>query len=217
MDSNKTTQNAQNVANNQNLTTCKACGAAIAKSARICPSCGAKNKKKPVGLIVAIILIAVIGAYVFITTNLNAAKATLTTSDGVSMTWNEYKKLYHEYYLNGNSVEFMNEYTPATAVVSGKITEISNAIIGETLGRNSIPTDTTMMQFTMNIDDKYEYYVTYKYYDEADYDFSHLKVGDKVTVRGTFTSEYLFRTNIIEEHLNDPLKIDGTLLGITKE
>ena len=32
--------------NNKKLTTCKACGAQIAKSAKTCPQCGAKNKKK---------------------------------------------------------------------------------------------------------------------------------------------------------------------------
>lgn len=36
--------------NNKKLTTCKACGAQIAKSAKTCPQCGAKNKKKHVFL-----------------------------------------------------------------------------------------------------------------------------------------------------------------------
>ena len=43
------------------MTTCKSCGAEIAKSAKICPYCGAKNKSKGVlGIIIAIVVIAII-------------------------------------------------------------------------------------------------------------------------------------------------------------
>lgn len=43
---------------------CKTCGADIAKNAKVCPNCGAKNKKPPVALIVivAIFAIGIIGA-----------------------------------------------------------------------------------------------------------------------------------------------------------
>ena len=46
------------------MTTCKACGAEIAKSASSCPKCGAKLKKKhPIlAILIAIIGIAIIGA-----------------------------------------------------------------------------------------------------------------------------------------------------------
>jgi len=44
------------------MTICKACGAEIAKSAKTCPQCGAKNKKSPIlGIILIILGIAVIG------------------------------------------------------------------------------------------------------------------------------------------------------------
>ena len=42
------------------MTTCKACGAEIAKSAKSCPHCGAKNKKPPV-ILIAIAVIILIG------------------------------------------------------------------------------------------------------------------------------------------------------------
>lgn len=44
------------------LTTCKACGKEIAKSAKTCPHCGAKNKKKPIGCLIALILFLLAGA-----------------------------------------------------------------------------------------------------------------------------------------------------------
>ena len=50
--------------NNKKLTTCKACGTQIAKSAKSCPQCGAKNKQ-PTGLrivFVVIVILMIIGA-----------------------------------------------------------------------------------------------------------------------------------------------------------
>ena len=50
---------------NKNMTTCKACGQEIAKSAKTCPHCGAKNKK-PIftkwwfWLIIAVIFIEIV-------------------------------------------------------------------------------------------------------------------------------------------------------------
>ena len=50
---------------NQKMTNCKACGHEIAKSAKACPHCGAKNKKKhPIllGIVVFFVLIGIIGS-----------------------------------------------------------------------------------------------------------------------------------------------------------
>lgn len=49
------------------MTTCKSCGAEIAKSAKVCPNCGAKNKKPIfkrwwVWLIVVVLIFAAIGS-----------------------------------------------------------------------------------------------------------------------------------------------------------
>ena len=43
------------------LTTCKACGAEIAKSAKVCPHCGAKNKHKSVLGIIGGVFLIIIG------------------------------------------------------------------------------------------------------------------------------------------------------------
>ena len=50
---------------NKKMTNCKACGQEIAKSAKACPHCGAKNKKKHpilIGIIVFFVLIAIIAS-----------------------------------------------------------------------------------------------------------------------------------------------------------
>lgn len=50
---------------NQKMTNCKACGREIAKSAKACPHCGAKNKKKhPIllGIVIFFVLIGIIGS-----------------------------------------------------------------------------------------------------------------------------------------------------------
>ena len=45
------------------MTKCKTCGADIAKSAKVCPACGAKQKKHIVlGIILVIIGLSIIGA-----------------------------------------------------------------------------------------------------------------------------------------------------------
>ena len=207
----------QNEVKNKNLTTCKTCGAEIAKNARFCPACGAKNKKKHIALILitVAVIVAIISIYVVKIMDLNGVKATLTVN-GAAYSWSEYKKIYHEYYLNDKSIEFQDEFTPATAEISGEITKISNAIIGETMSGN-LPSKSTMMEYTITIDDGCTYSIKYGYYDKANYDFSHLAVGDKVTVQGTVTEESLFPTNRIEEYLDAQLEIEGTLDGIKKE
>lgn len=50
---------------NKKMTNCQTCGIEIAKSAKVCPSCGAKQKKKSnalVGILVVVIVIAIIAA-----------------------------------------------------------------------------------------------------------------------------------------------------------
>lgn len=43
---------------NKKLCACKACGQEIAKSAKVCPHCGAKNKKKHPALIAIVVILA---------------------------------------------------------------------------------------------------------------------------------------------------------------
>lgn len=46
----------------QKMIHCKACGKEIAKSAKACPHCGAKNKKPPIGCLVALVLVILLAA-----------------------------------------------------------------------------------------------------------------------------------------------------------
>ena len=210
MNENQTTQN-------KNLIECKTCGAQMAKSAKACPSCGGKNKKKSlIKIIIPLVIILVLGAlYAVKVMNVNSTDAILKVN-GTEYSWTEYKDLYHNYYLNGKAIEFSEEFVPANATYTGEITKISNAIIGETMNGN-IPTKNTFMKYEIIIDDGCTYSFTYNYYDQNDYDFSHLSVGDTVTVNGAVTEDNLFPTNRIEEYLDAKLKIEGTLEGITKE
>ncbi len=210
MNDNQTTQN-------KNLTTCKTCGAQMAKSAKVCPSCGGKNKKQSlIKIIIPLVIFLVLGClYAIKVMNVNTSEAILTVN-GTVYSWTEYKELYHEYYLNGKAIEFSEEFAPATAEITGEITKISDAIIGSTMNGN-MPTKSTLMKYEITIDEGCTYSIIYKYYDQHDYDFSHLSVGDKVTVKGTVTKENLFPTNRINENLDAQLKIEGTVEGITKE
>ena len=211
------TTTQQNVANNK-MMNCKTCGAPIAKSAKKCPSCGAKNKKGPTGkIVIAIVIVLAIvlgGAYVAKVMNVNASDAILTVN-GTQYTWTEYKDLYHEYYLNGKSIEFGEEFVPADVEITGKITKISDAIIGETMDGN-MPTRNTKMRYELTIDEGCTYSVVYGYYEQKEYDFSYLAVGDEITVKGVVTEENLFPTSVIHEYLDAQLKITGTAEGITK-
>lgn len=212
MDTNQTTQQE-----NKKMTACKTCGAQIAKSAKQCPSCGAKNKKKSIVKIIIPLLIVLVlgGMYIGKVMDINSSDAILTVN-GNQYSWTEYRELYHKYYLNGKAIEFMEEFTPATAEISGEITKISNPIIGDTLNGN-MPTKNTLMKYEITIDDGCTYSVTYKYYDQNKFDFSHLSVGDKVTVKGEVTEDILFSTTRIEEDLDSKLQITGQAEGIIKE
>ena len=200
---------------NKNMKNCKTCGTQIAKSAKTCPSCGAKNKKPPVALIIFLVIALVLGGLFAIKLwNYKSSDATIT-ANGTEYNWTEYKDLYHEYYLNGKAIEFKETFVPATVEKTGKITQISDAIIGSTLNGN-MPTKNTLKRFEITIDDSCTYSVTYKYYEESNYDFSYLAVGDEVTVSGLLTEETLFPTTRIEEDLPFGLQITGTKDGITK-
>lgn len=205
------------VVQNKNLIACKTCGVQIAKSAKTCPSCGAKNKSKSkikviIPLVIIIILTGLYGIKIF---NFNGGGATLTV-DGTEYSWAEYKNAYHDYYLNGRTTQFKDDYLPAQAEITGKITKISNAIIGETM-KGNMPTRNTLFKFEMTIDEGCTYYVTYGYYEQNNYDFSHLSVGDTVTVKGEVKEKDLFPTSIVKEYLDAQLKICGTIDNIEKK
>ncbi len=209
------TTNTVQPVQNKKMMSCRTCGAPMAKSAKKCPNCGAKKKKNPVFIIIPLVIVLILaGMYAVKVLNFNAVGAVLNVN-GTEYSWSEYKDLYHEYYLNGKAIDFRTELLPATAEKTGKITKISDAIIGETMNGN-MPTENTLMKYEITIDDGCTYSVIYGYYEQNNYDFSHLSVGDKVTVKGTVTENELFPTTTINEYLDAQLKITGTKDGITK-
>ena len=73
---------------------CKTCGAEIAKNAKVCPSCGAKNKrgkKKWIFLIIILLIVVVFFAAVMgggDSTTYDSA--TVTNEQGVTLSMKEY-------------------------------------------------------------------------------------------------------------------------------
>ena len=79
---------------------CPVCGKEIAKTAKVCPGCGAKNKK-PIyrrGWVILVIIIAIAGIVIGI--NKNAGASQITFKDGPSFTASELRK-------NGNDTSFI--------------------------------------------------------------------------------------------------------------
>lgn len=113
---------------------CKVCGKQIAKKAKTCPYCGAKNKKSHKGLIalLIIIVVAVAAAVVVIkpfglniipfgTSNTEEAKAKITDKNGniVYMTAKEVKSLE-----NANEAQFEKLYKGAKIEFTGTVKRI---------------------------------------------------------------------------------------------
>lgn len=118
---------------NKKLTTCKACGAEIAVSAKSCPHCGAKNKK-PVfkkvwfWLLIAVIFVAVFGG--------NGSKSSESTSDKtpakssavqettipVEYTAVSVSQMMDD--LKGNAMKAQNTYKNQYLEITGKLNNI---------------------------------------------------------------------------------------------
>lgn len=80
---------------------CPVCGKEIAKTAKVCPGCGAKNKK-PIyrrGWVILVIIIAIAGIVIGINKNAGASK--ITFADGNSFTASELKKSGNDTFFIG--------------------------------------------------------------------------------------------------------------------
>lgn len=99
---------------------CKTCGTEIAANAKVCPSCGAKNKKpffrKPIFWIFVIIVVAIIGA---VSSGSNEPEIDYSKPDFI-VTADEIMSQYSE-----NSVTAQEKYGGKVVCVTGKISSIS--------------------------------------------------------------------------------------------
>ena len=121
----------QTATTNKKMMVCKTCGASMAKSAKKCQSCGAKNPKKRIKKLIILLVIAgvIVGYPAFFIIRDNTS-ATITAKNGEELRYNELGNIYSDYLLNDDYSDFVEEYLPAEVVVKGKITEIDNETIG---------------------------------------------------------------------------------------
>lgn len=214
-------ETTQTVQENKKMMACKTCGAQMAKSAKKCPSCGAKNPKKRIKkLIVLLIIVGIIigyPAYFIIRDN---TSATITCRNGEELHYNELRNIYGDYLNNDDYKEFVNEYLPAEVVVKGKITEIDNITVGATSDGLNVHLESGACKVAkIEINNEYVYLIKYDLYKDAeDYDFGKLKVGDKVTATGVITNSItLTENNQIYAVLPSKLEVIGTADGIVKD
>ena len=220
METNQTTTTQQPVTNKK-MTTCKTCGAPMAKSAKKCQSCGAKNPKKRIQkLIVLLIIVGIIVGYPSFFIIRDNISATITCRNGEELHYNELRNIYGDYLNNDDYKEFVNEYLPAEVVVKGKITEIDNITVGATSDGLNVHLESGACKVAkIEINNEYVYLIKYDLYKDAeDYDFGKLKVGDKVTATGVITNSItLTENNQIYAVLPSELEVIGTADGNVKD
>ena len=219
METNQTTTQ-QGVTNNK-MMNCKTCGAPMAKSAKKCQSCGAKNPKKRIKkFIILLIIVGIIVGYPAFFVIRDNMSAMITCRNGEELRYNELGDIYSDYLRNDDYKEFVNEYLPAEVVVKGKITEIDNITVGATSDGLNVHLESGACKVAkIEINNEYVYLIKYDLYKDAeDYDFGKLKVGDKVTATGVITNSItLTENNQIYAVLPSELEVIGTADGIVKD
>ena len=114
--------NTENNTSANKLISCTSCGHQIAKSAKTCPSCGAKVKrpifKKKLFWIVIVIL-AIFCAVII--KNVVANSGNGVSANGQSFSISEFKDM-----VNNNGNKFENEYVGTEVTVTGRVTKIES-------------------------------------------------------------------------------------------
>ncbi len=220
METNQTTQTAtQQPITNKKMMSCKTCGAPMAKSAKKCQSCGAKNPKKRIKkFIILLIIVGIIVGYPAFFVIRDNMSAMITCRNGEELRYNELGDIYSDYLRNDDYKEFVNEYLPAEVVVKGKITEIDETTVGATSDGLNVHVESGACRvIKFEINNEYVYMISFDLYTKAeDYDFGKLKVGDKVVAKGIITDSVTLKNgNQINEGLPSKLDIIGTEDGIT--
>ena len=220
METNQTTQTAtQQPITNKKMMSCKTCGAPMAKSAKKCQSCGAKNPKKRIKkFIILLIIVGIIVGYPAFFVIRDNMSAMITCRNGQELRYNELGDIYSDYLRNDDYKEFVNEYLPAEVVVKGKITEIDETTVGATSDGLNVHVESGACRvIKFEINNEYVYMISFDLYTKAeDYDFGKLKVGDKVVAKGIITDSVTLKNgNQINEGLPSKLDIIGTEDGIT--
>lgn len=217
----ETNQRTQTVAANKKMMVCKTCGAQMAKSAKKCQSCGAKNPKKRIKkLVILLVILGIVVGYPAFFIIRDNTSATITAKNGEEFNVSGLNKVYREYLLNDDYKEFVNEYLPAEVVVKGKITEIDTTSVGVSSDGLNVHLEAGASNvIEIEINNEYVYMIPYDLYKKAeDYDFGKLNVGDKVEAAGIITKSITLENgNYIRDGLPGTLEIIGTEDGIVKK
>lgn len=130
--------------NNNKMTTCKTCGKEMAKSAKVCPSCGAKNKKpfftKPWFIVIVVVFIigAVASGGKSGSTNTNKVankansdasevKDTVAESTAPTVEYTSYTVDDLMAQLEGNALKASNDHRGENVRITGKLGVIDSS------------------------------------------------------------------------------------------
>lgn len=176
---------------NANLKPCKHCGQMMAKSAKVCPNCGGKNKppiyKRPWFIVIAVIVVlGVIGSIGGGGNSSNSGSSSTTTKTETANTTTQETKaeevIEYTHYdvsemmddLNGNALKAQNKYKGQYIEITGRL--------------NTIDSDGKYISVTRS-DDEWAIlgvHCTIKT-DEQRNQVMDMSMGDTVTIRGKCT------------------------------
>lgn len=114
---------------NNKMTTCKTCGKEMAKNAKVCPNCGAKNKK-PIPWFIAIIVVIVIiaiasggksGSKSKSDSNNSAAESTAAESTTQAIEYTSYTVDDLMSQLNDNALKASDAHKGEYVKITGKL------------------------------------------------------------------------------------------------
>ena len=156
---------------NNNLISCASCGHQIAKSAKVCPSCGAKVKQpiyKKKFFWFLVIVVSLVSIILIKNAISNAGNGVVVNGENFSIS--EFEKI-----VENNSNQFRNTYVGKSASVTGKITEISSSYRSTNLNHT--------FSAVVVVENKWYFEVS-----SSNPILSTAKVGDKVTANATITT-----------------------------
>ena len=94
---------------NKKMMACKTCGATMAKSAKKCQACGAKNPKQRIKkLIIMLIIVGIIVGYPAFFIIRDNTSATISCRNGEELRYNELNDIYVDYLRNDDYSDFVS-------------------------------------------------------------------------------------------------------------
>ena len=173
----------------QKLKPCRVCGAEIAKNAKTCPSCGAKNKKpvylRPWFILLAIVLAAAVAGSSgssdkegSVSSSPNSAQASVSSGSQIQedpeVVYTPYSVAQMMDDLNSNALKASKTYDDQYVEISGKLDVIDSS--GDYI--SLVPSDNSFYIIGVQC------YITTE--DQLE-QIMEMSIGDSVTLRGKIT------------------------------